>query len=125
MLLKFFPRTIGENMKKYKLVTNIVDKELKGIEKKDPREWKKLSTQLAQLEASGDSYPYTPEREYRGLKTKYYRILYKIYDEYIVCLVMAKKQGQKLENYHYDLADVRSKKFKKQLETYSNNRMKK
>lgn len=125
MLLKFFPRTIGENMKKYKLVTNFVDKELKGIEKKDPREWKKLSTQLAQLEASGDSYPYTPEREYRGLKTKYYRILYKIYDEYIVCLVMAKKQGQKLENYHYDLADVRSKKFKKQLETYSNNRMKK
>jgi len=108
----------NEETKEYILLTDFVDKELETISKKNKREYNALKNEIAQLEQSGDYYPGVSERQFKGIKTKYYRILYVIEGEFIICLVLAKKQGQKLENYHYDLAAKRYKEVKRQLKEF-------
>lgn len=103
-----------------KLVTDFIDKDLKKLERKNSREFDELSIQLLQLEASGSYYSAKPERQFLGIGTKHYRVLYKIEQDYIVCLVFLKKQGQKIENRHYDVAEARYKDFCKQLEEWEN-----
>lgn len=100
------------------LLTDYIDKDLKKLEEKNPKEYRQLTIQLAQLEASRDKYPAKSERQFLGVSTKYYRVLYKIEQDYIICLVLLKKQGRKIENRHYGLAETRYKEFCKKLKDW-------
>lgn len=97
----------------YKVITKDIDNDLKEIQRKQPTEWEKIKGALTQLEASGHDYPGKQERKYKAIKTKYYRILYRFYGDYIICVVCFKKQGQKIEKRHFDLADQRFKEITK------------